>query len=352
VGESYLTDGSQWALGAMLLPHEYTHSWNGKYRRPAGLATPEYESPMEGNLLWVYEGLTEYCGYVLAARSGLQTPEQWRETFARIAMTYSYRPGRKWRSLEDTATAAQTLYEAPYAFSNYRRSVDFYDEGALIWLEADTIIRRQSKGKKSMDDFAHLFYGGPNTPPEVKTYTVDEVVNTLNQVLPYDWRGFIADRVLKIAEHAPLEGITGGGWKLVYTEQPNVIAKLREQEGGAYDATASLGLVISKEGVVADAIEDGIAARNGIGPGMKIIAVNDRKFTPEILLAAVREAHTSHSPVRLLVENTEFYRTVSLDYFDGLRQPHLVRDESKPDLLDDIIRPKVTKLPLPFTGED
>ena len=177
---------------------------------------------MEGNLLWVYEGLTEYFGYVLTARSGLQTPEQWREQIAGIAMTYSHRPGRKWRPLEDTATAAQILYDAPEAFSNYRRSVDFYDEGALIWLEADTIIRQKSGGKKSMDDFAHLFYGGQNTPPEVKTYTFDDVVNTLNQVQPYDWRGFLTDRVLKVAEHAPLSGIANSGWMLVYNDQPNM----------------------------------------------------------------------------------------------------------------------------------
>src|ERR1039458_7765392 len=157
VGEGYLTNATQWTLDGGLLPHEYTHSWNGKYRRPAGLATPEYASPMETNLLWVYEGLTQYFGQVLTVRSGLQTPEQWRDQLARIAMTYSHRPGRAWRPLEDTATAAQTLYGAPFAFSNYRRGVDFYEEGALIWLEVDTILRQKSKGKKSMDDFAHLF---------------------------------------------------------------------------------------------------------------------------------------------------------------------------------------------------
>ena len=352
VGEGYLTDPAQWTLEASLLPHEYTHSWNGKYRRPAGLATPDYETPMEGNLLWVYEGLTEYFGYVLTGRSGLQTPEQWREQFALIAMTYSHRPGRKWRSLEDTATAAQTLYEAPEAFSNFRRGVDYYDEGALIWLEADTIIRQNSGGKKSMDDFAHLFHGGQNTAPEVKTYTFEDVVDALNRVQPYDWRGFLTDRVLKIAEHAPLGGIINGGWMLVYTDQPNTISKLREQAGRGFDATASLGLVLTKDGVVADAIEDGIAARKGIGPGMKVVAVNGRRYSQEFLLAAMREAQKSHQPIQLLVENTEYFRTVSLEYFGGLRYPHLVRDMSKPDLLGNIIKPKVTALPQPFQGAE
>jgi predicted metalloprotease with PDZ domain len=352
VGEGYLTDPTQWTLGASLLPHEYTHSWNGKYRRPAGLATAGYDVPMEGNLLWVYEGLTEYFGYVLTGRSGLQTPEQWRDQIAQIAMTYSHRPGRKWRSLEDTATAAQTLYEASEAFTNYRRSVDYYDEGALIWLEADTIIRQKSGGKKSMDDFAHLFHGGQNTPPAVKTYTFEDVVNTLNQVQPYDWRGFLTERILKVAERAPLGGITNSGWLLVYTDQPNAIAKMREQQGRGFDATVSVGLVLTKDGAVMDAIEDGIAAKNGIGPGMKIVAVNGRKYSQEFLIAAMREAQKSHQPMQLLVENTEYYRTISLPYFDGPQFPHLIRDESKTDLLGDIIKPKVTTAPAPVTGAE
>jgi predicted metalloprotease with PDZ domain len=352
VDEGYLTDPGQWTADAMLLPHEYTHSWNGKYRRPAGLATHDYQSPMEGNLLWVYEGLTEYFGYVLTGRSGLQTPEQWREQFAQVAMTYSHRPGREWRSLEDTATAAQTLYGAGEAFSNYRRSTDYYDEGALIWLEADTVIRQMSGGKKSLDDFAHLFFGGKNTPPEVKTYTFDDVVATLNQVQPYDWRAFFTNRISQVAAHAPLEGIANSGWKLVYNGQPNTLARLHEQQGrGGFDMSASVGLVLAKNGAVIDAIEDGIAARNGIGPGMKIIAVNGRRYSREFLLAALREAEKSHVPTQLLVENTEYYKTVSLNYFDGPRFPHLVRDASKADLLGDIIKPKVTTLP-PFPGAE
>jgi predicted metalloprotease with PDZ domain len=199
-----------------------------------------------------------------------------------------------------------------------------------------------------MDDFAHLFLGGQNSAPEVKTYTFNDVVDTLNRVQPYDWRGFLTDRVLKIAQHAPLGGITNGGWLLVYTDQPNTISKLREQSGRGFDATASIGLVLTKDGVVNDAIEDGIAAKNGIGPGMKIVAVNGRKYSQEFLLAAMREAQKSHQPIQLLVENTEYFRTVSLEYFDGPRSPHLVRDMSKQDLLGNIIKPKVTTLPQPF----
>jgi predicted metalloprotease with PDZ domain len=347
LGEGYLTDPAQWTTGASLEPHEYTHSWNGKYRRPAGLATPEFETPMEGNLLWVYEGLTQYFGYVLTGRSGLQTPEQWRENMAQVAMTFSHRPGRNWRPLEDTATAAQDLYGASQAFTNYRRSVDYYDEGALIWLETDTIIRQKSDGKKSMDDFAHLFHGGQNTPPEVKTYKFDDVVNTLNQVQAYDWRGFLTDRIVKVAEHAPLGGIANSGWMLVYTDQPNTIAKLREQQTHEFDLTASVGLLINKDTVVTDVIQDGAAAKSGIAPGMKIVAINGRKYTPEFLLAGLREAQKSHQPLQVLVENADYYRTVQLNYFDGPRFPHLVRDQSKPDLLSDIIKAKVTTPPTP-----
>ena len=228
--------------------------------------------------------------------------------------------------------------------------MDYYDEGALIWLEADTIIRQNSGGKKSMDDFAHLFHGGQNTPPEVKTYTFDDVVDALNQVQPYDWRGFLTDRVLKIAEHAPLGGITNSGWMLVYNDQPNTIAKLREQEGVASMRRRRWGWCSTKDGVVVDAIEDGIAARNGIGPGMKIIAVNGRRYSQEFLLAAMREAQKSHQPIQLLVENTEYFPHRLARLLRRARYPHLVRDVSKPDLLGDIIKPKVTTLPQPFQG--
>ena len=350
--ENYLTDETEWALSAPLLPHEYTHSWNGKYRRPAGLATPDYASPMETELLWVYEGLTQYLGYVLTARSGLQTPEQWRENLARVAMTYSYRPGRNWRTLEDTAIAAQMLYGAAYANSNYRRAVDYYDEGALVWLEADTIIRAKSMGKRSLDDFARIFFGGRNSGPEVKSYIFDDVVNTMNEVQAYDWRGFFTVRVRKVAERAPLEGIANSGWKLVYSDRQNAISKLIDQVGGAYNATPSLGMVVGRDGSVADVIADGIAAKNGIAPGMKILAINDRKFAPELLPQAIREARTRRQPVRLLVENSEYIRSVSLAYFDGLQYPHLVREQSKPDMLNEIIRPTVTTLPPPVIATE
>ena len=340
--ENYLTDSNEWALDASLLPHEFTHSWNGKYRRPADLATPQYETPMQDDLLWVYEGLTEYFGSVLTGRSGLWTPEQWRDQYANIAMTYTYRPGRNWRPLEDTATAAQLLYFSQKAFSNYRRSVDYYDEGALIWLEVDTIIREKSNNAKSMDDFAHLFYDGQNTGPMVKTYTFDDVVNTLNQVVPYDWRTFFMERVVNVAPKAPLSGISNGGWKVVYHDQPNSMMKTLEDSEKIVDATASVGLLLHEDGTISDAIENGVAAKAGIGPGMQLVAVNGRKFTPAIFNAALLEARNTKQPLAFLIENADYYRTVQISYFDGPRYPYLERDNTKPDLLSDIIRAKAT----------
>lgn len=350
LGERYFLDPVEWTLGASLLPHEFTHSWNGKYRRPADLTTPEYETPMQTDLLWVYEGLTEYFGYLLAARSGLYTPEQWRDQMAIIASEFSHRPGKEWRSLEDTATAAQTLYLSRPAFANWRRSVDFYDESALIWLEADVIIRQQTGGKKSMDDFAHLFHGPPDSPPMVKTYTFDDVVNTLNQVAPYDWRKFFTDRIINIAPHAPLGGIQNGGYRLVYTPEPSALTRMTEQHNKGIDCSASLGLLIKQangkdEGEVVDVIHGMIADKAGIAPGMKIIAVNGRRFSTDVLMDALRESANTKQPIELLVENSEYFKTYPLDYHDGPRYPHLVRDESKPDVLSDIIKPKATPPP-------
>ena len=202
-----------------------------------------------------------------------------------------------------------------------------------------------------MDDFAHLFLGGENTLPQVQTYTFDDVVRTMNEVVPYDWRGFFTARILRIAERPPLDGLANSGWKLVYNDQPNQIAKLREQEEHGFDAISSIGLALDREGVVVDAIEGSAASRQGIGPGMKIVAVNSRRYSQELLQVALRESHEQQRGLELLVENTGFFRSVALDYHDGLRYPHLVRDESKPDLLTPIGSPKVTALPPPFTGE-
>jgi len=331
-------DGRKMMAG--LLPHEYVHSWNGKYRRPADLATPDYEQPMQTDLLWVYEGLTSYLGDVLTLRSGELTPELGRDTLAQTAADLDHRSGRVWRNLQDTADGVPTMQMAPRGWEDYRRPVDYYEEDVLNWLAADVIIRRQTKGAKSLDDFCKLFHGAPSGPPTVKTYTFDDIVNALNQVVAYDWRGFWTERLTNHGPGAPLDGIEGSGWKLAYDEKPSEMDRIGGREGKTLDAQYSVGLIAGTDGVVQDMIEGMVAAKSGIGPGMKIVAVNGRKFTPEIWHDALQAAKTSPSPIELLVENTDYFRTVKLDYHGGEKYPHLVRDESKPDLLTEIFRAK------------
>src|SRR5580700_5041785 len=339
VDERALVDDTSRKMSASLLPHEYVHSWNGKYRRPADLATPDYEQPMQDDLLWVYEGLTNYLGFVLTARSGLLTAEQDRDDLAITAdMLDHHTPGRVWRNLQDTADAAPQLYFAPRAWQSWRRGTDFYDEGTLSWLWADVIIRQQTKGAKSLDDFCELFHGAPSTGPMVKPYTFDDVVRALNQIAPYDWRGFWTERLTNHGPGAPLGGIEGSGWKDVYDETPSPMegGRGRRSVGTRY----SLGLELGADGNIADTIEGMPAALAGIGPGMKLVAVNGRRFSPEVLKDALKAAKDGSTPIELLVENTDYYKTYKIDYHGGEKYPHLVRDESEPDLLTDILKAK------------
>ena len=340
VDERALVDDASRKLSASLLPHEYVHSWNGKFRRPADLATPDYQQPMQDDLLWVYEGLTNYLGFVLTARSGLLTTDQDRDDLALTAAALDHLPGRQWRNLQDTADAAPQLYFSPPAWNSWRRGTDFYNEDTLNWLWVDVIIRQQSKGKKSIDDFCHLFHGAPSTGPALKTYTFDDVVNSLNQVVAYDWRGFWTERLTNHGPGAPLGGIEGSGWKVVSDENPS---EMLNGIAGMYHfvpAGFAIGLNVSADGGIADTTEGEIAAKAGIGPGMKVVAVNGRRFTPEVLRDAIKAAKNSTATIDLLVENTDYYKTYKLDYHGGEMYPHLVRDEAKPDLLSDILKAK------------
>jgi len=333
-------DGRKMAAG--LLPHEYVHSWNGKYRRPADLATPDFEQPMQTDLLWVYEGLTSYLGDMLSARSGERTPASARDALAQIAADLDHRSGRVWRNLQDTADGVPSMQSAPKAWEDYRRPLDYYDEDVLTWLWADVIIRQQTKDAKSLDDFCKLFYGAPSGPPMVKTYTFDDVVSALNQVAPYDWRGFWMERLTNHGPdaHAPLGGVEGSGWKLVYDEFPSELDRAQDRDGKNINAHYSVGLLAGNDGEIRDTVEGMIAAKAGIGPGMKIVAVNGRRFSGDVWHDAIRAAKTSPSPIELIVENTDYFRVVKLDYHGGEKYPHLVRDESKPDLLTEIYRAK------------
>jgi predicted metalloprotease with PDZ domain len=338
VGEKAFSDPSQLIDLGDLLGHEYAHSWNGKYRRPLGLATRDFEQPMKGDLLWVYEGLTEYLGKVLPTRSGLWTGESFREAVAAVAAEMDNQTGRQWRPLVDTAVAVQLTYPSPRAWMNYRRRVDYYDEGLLLWMDADVLIRKQSQGKRSLDDFCHRFHGGQNTPPAVKPYTFDEVVTTLNEVLPYDWRAFLNERVNLLAPRAPLGGIINGGWKLVYNEAPNGQIKINEQLRKYIDLSYSLGLVVKEDGSVLDVNPEMTAARAGLAPGMKLIAVNGRTWSPEFAHDAIAATKNSPQPLELLVENGSFNQTYKLDYHGGERYPHLERDAAKPDMLSEVVK--------------
>lgn len=340
IEERGLIDENGRKLSAGLLPHEYVHSWNGKYRRPADLATPDYEQPMQTDLLWVYEGLTSYLGDMLAARSGERTPALARDALADIAADIDHRSGRVWRNLQDTADGVPDMQNAPHAWEDYRRGLDYYDEDVLNWLWADVIIRQQTKGAKTLDDFCKLFHGAPSGPPMVKTYNFDDVISTLNQIAPYDWRGFWTERLTNHGPGGPLGALEGTGWKLAYDEEPSSLTRAEDRDDKAVDAHYSVGFWAGTDGVIRDTVEGMIAAKSGIGPGMKIVAVNGRRFTPEVWYDAIHVAKTNTSPIELIVENTGYFRVIKLDYHGGEKYPHLVRDESKPDLLSEIYKAK------------
>jgi predicted metalloprotease with PDZ domain len=348
-GERMLLDPLVFETQMDLLPHEFFHSWNGKYRRPAGLATPDYQAPMKGDLLWVYEGLTEYYGTMLAARSGFWTPEALREILATQAAYLNERPGRSWRNLQDTAIAAQLLYGARQAGSSWRRGVDYYEESTLIWLEADTIIRGKTQGKKSLDDFCKKFHGGQNTPPKVAPYTFEDVVAAMQEIAPHDWRTFFTERLNTHGPGAPLGGLENSGWRLVFSEMMNEHQRAEEAVGRDTDVQFSLGMIVHDPGgensdEVGDVIAGSLAAQAGIAPGMKLAAVNGRRWTPEILREAIRRAKGGSEPIELLMENEEYFRSYRIDYHGGERYPHLERN-GKPDLLSDIAKMKAPAVP-------
>ncbi|MGO8933367.1 MAG: M61 family metallopeptidase [Terracidiphilus sp.] len=332
-----LSPGAGVLVGS-LLPHEFVHSWNGKFRRPAGLATPDFEKPMQDDLLWVYEGLTEYLGPLLGARSGLFTPEQYREYLAgAAAMLGPGRPGRTWRPLLDTAVAVPGFNVRGRGWTNWRRTVDYYEEGDLMWLEAATIIHNVTNGQKSIDDFCHLFHGGANNGPELKTYTLDDVVDALNQVAPYDWATFFHHHLDSTSPDMPAVGLENAGWKVEFTSKPPNLPGRRGVPSDVY----SIGLQLDADGTVGDSVVDSPAFAAGISPGMKVVGVNGRVYTHDLLEDAITAAKDDTAPISLLVVDDDYYRTATIQVHSGERYPHLVRDDIKPDYLGDLIKPRV-----------
>lgn len=345
MAERTLLDPDLLETGMDLLPHEFFHSWNGKYRRPAGLATADYQKPMKGELLWVYEGLTQYYGTILTARSGFWTPEKLRENLAWTAAYLDQRAGRTWRDLQDTAVAAQILYGAREEGATWRRGVDYYDESTLIWLEADTIIRRETQGKRSLDDFCRAFYGGTSTGPALVPYTFEELVAALNSVAAYDWGKFFTERLNTHGPGAPLGGVEASGWRVGYSKAMNEHQRSEESANRITDVRFSLGLILHNPGgensdQVQDVIPGSPAAKAGIAPGMHLVAVDGRRWTPEILREAIRAAKGKTEAIELLVENEEYFQTCRVDYHGGERYPHLERTAEQADLLAEIARGK------------
>jgi len=333
----YFTDWSQWANERYVLAHELTHSWNGKFRRPADLWTPNFNVPMRGSLLWVYEGQTQYWGNVLTARSGLWTKQHALDRLAMTAATYQEsRPGRSWKSLQDTTTDPVTAQRRTLSWVSQQRSEDYYQEGELIWLDADTLIRERSNGRKSLDDFARAFFGIDNGSWVPVTYRFDDVVKALNDVLPYDWAAFLRTRLDAHDTNGLLDGITRGGYKLVFND--TLYDAFRELEGSGAQMAFSLGGTISSAGRVTAVIWNGPMFKADIVRGQQIAAVNGAPFTVQRLKTAVVDNEKGDHPIVLQMKDGDRERTVTLDYRGGLRYPHLERVPSMPARLDDILK--------------
>jgi predicted metalloprotease with PDZ domain len=359
VGEKGFSDPAHQLAEADLLSHEFTHSWNGKYRRPFNLYQTDFAKMQEGSLLWVYEGMTQYLGNVLAARSGLKSQEQYRDMLAASAANLDNKPGREWRSTEDTAIAASILRGGNPAWSNWKRGQDYYQEGELFWLDADTTIRKLTDNKKSLTDFLHIFLAkGGNTGPLIVTYNRDELIADLNQVAKYDWATFMRDHIDAINPHADLAGIEQGGYKLVYTDKPTksarTIASTGGRRGGGIDAWYSIGLRVNREGDIADVRWNGPADKAKLFPGQKIIAVNGNVFSGDALKSAIKEGKGKTEPIHLILQGDTFVTTADINYHEGERFPSLVRVDGTPDYLDDITKPLTTpeKAPAEKTGQD
>jgi len=326
-----------------LMPHEYTHSWDGKYRRAADLWTPDYRTPMQDTLMWVYEGQTQFWGYVLAARSGMLTKQETLDAIASTAATYGPgTPGRVWRPLEDTTNDPIIAQRSPQPWRSWQRSEDYYSEGQLIWIDVDRIIRQQSGGKRSIDDFARAFFGMRDRDYGELTYTFDDVVDTLNRVQPYDWRGYLQKRVYDIAPIAPLEGITQGGYRLAFTDQPTKWIKVAEKTGKNSDLTFSGGFVVGNDGKITSVLWDSPAFNAGIAVGSEIVAVNGRKLDMmgDALKNAIKAAAGTGPAPELLIHDGEVYRTVKLDWHGGLRYPRLEKVGNGPGTLDALLAPR------------
>ena len=337
---NYFLEWDKVAAGRDLLPHELSHSWNGKFRRPAGLATPDFNVPMHNSLLWVYEGLTNYLGAVLASRSGLWSEDFGRQSWASLAANMDRnRQGRAWRALEDTTEQPLITARRPLSWLSWQRTEDYYTEGELLWLDIDTRIRELTRDRKSLDDFAKAFFQVPGASG-VSTYTFADVVQALNAVAPFDWEKYLNERLYGHGPGAPLEGLTRGGWKLVFTEYPSEYGRSLEDQRKAVDFTYSLGFAVSAiTGTLTEVRWGGPAYEAGLTMGTLLVAVNGREYRSERLKSAVQLAKLNKQPIELIVKNLDRYKVVKLAYYDGLKYPVLQRVERTEDRLSAILKP-------------
>jgi predicted metalloprotease with PDZ domain len=336
VKPGYFTDWAKSEAGRDLLPHEYTHSWDGKFRRPAGQDVPNFNTPMQNSLLWVYEGQTQYWGNVLGARSGLVSMAGARDALAATAARYDSVAGRSWRAVQDTVNDPILNARRPLGWANWQRSEDYYSEGQLIWLDVDTLIREKSGDKRSLDDFARAFYGINDGSFLPAFYTFEDVVAALQKVQPHDWATFLRTRLEGHGPGAPLDGLARTGWKLVYTDTPTDLIKGADERNKVVDLSYSLGFTVSLEGNVRNVIWDGVGFRAGLAANTSIVAVNNRVYKPEVLKAAIKAAKDSKEPIQLLVKKGNVLRTIPIDYHEGLRYPRLERIPGTKDRLEGI----------------
>ncbi len=351
-GPKYFTDWAAGIAGRDLLGHEYTHSWNGKFRRPADLWTPNFNVPMRDDLLWVYEGMTQYFGNVLTARSGMRTPEETRDVFARVAAGFEASPGREWRPLVDTTNQPTVSQRRPVSWVSWQRPEDYYTEGELIWLDADTKIRELTNGAKSLDDFAKLFFGVYNGSYVTDQYHFEDVVKALNTVAPFDWDGFLKQHVYDLHPAVPEDGFTRGGYKLVYTDKPTPWVEKAEAQYGYADFTTSLGFSVGSRrggggasGALGGVAWNSPAFKAGVTPDMQIVSVDGKAYTGKVLTDAIVAAQKSRQPIQLQFLKGEQYTTIAMPYYDGMRYPSLQRVDGTPDRLDDILAPSKSPLP-------
>jgi predicted metalloprotease with PDZ domain len=333
-----LTEWDKTAYDRDLLAHEFTHSWNGKFRRPADLWTANYNVPMRDSLLWVYEGQTQYWGQVLTARAGLWTKQQALDELALTAAYYDVESGRRWRALQDTTNDEIINPRRPMSWPSWQRFEDYYSEGQLIWLDADTLIRERSQGRRSLGDFARTFFGIDDGSFATVTYTFDDVVKALNAVEPYDWAAFLRERLNAIGKPAPLDGLRRGGYKLVFTDTPSELVKAHDEQSKRVNLLFSIGVEIDdKDGSVLNVLWDSAAFKAKLTESSVIMAINGAAYNADVLKDAIRSARTTKQPIELIVRNGDRFRVLHLDYHEGLRYPHLERDPSVPARLDDIL---------------